>query len=68
MTEQTKSPGPPPCWSRAGLHDFVTELPAHHGVSDGSYARAKAQWGEQGVLEMVTLVGCFATVCWVMNL
>ncbi len=48
-------------------YDFVTELLAHNGVCDASYARAKAQWGEQGVLEMVTLVGYFATVCWVMN-
>lgn len=48
-------------------YDFVSELLAHHGVCDASYARAQARWGEQGVLEMVTLVGYFATVCWVMN-
>jgi 4-carboxymuconolactone decarboxylase len=48
-------------------YDFVTELLARHGVCDATYARATAQWGEQGVLEMVTLVGYFATVCWVMN-
>ena len=47
--------------------DFVTELLQHHGVGNSSYAAALATFGEQGVVELTTLVGYFATVCWVMN-
>ena len=51
----------------AAMVDFVTELLQHHGVSDSSYAAALALFGEQGVVELTTLVGYFAMVCWVMN-
>ena len=51
----------------AQAHDLAMELLAHHGLSDATYACAISRWGEQGVLEMVTLIGYFATVCWVMN-
>ncbi|MDP3171997.1 MAG: carboxymuconolactone decarboxylase family protein [Polaromonas sp.] len=47
--------------------DLVTELLAHHGVCDTSYAAALAVFGEQGVVELTTLAGYFAMVCWVMN-
>ncbi len=47
--------------------DLVSELLAHHGVSDASYAAALAVFGEQGVVELTTLVGYFTLVCWVMN-
>lgn len=46
---------------------LVTELLAHHGVCDASYAAALDVFGEQGVVELTTLVGYFAMVCWVMN-
>ena len=51
----------------AAAVDLVTELLAHHGVCDPSYAAALAVFGEQGVVELTTLVGYFAMVCWVMN-
>lgn len=51
----------------AAMVDFVTELLQHHGVSDGSYAAALPLFGEQGVVELTTLVGYFTMVCWVMN-
>ena len=51
----------------AAMVDFVTELLQHHGVSDSSYAAALALFGEQGVVELTTLVGYFVMVCWVMN-
>lgn len=51
----------------ASMVDFVTELLQHHGVSDSSYAAALALFGEQGVVELTTLVGYFTMVCWVMN-
>lgn len=51
----------------AAAIDLVTELLAHHGVCDASYAAALAVFGEQGVVELTTLVGYFAMVCWIMN-
>jgi len=47
--------------------DFTRELLATHGVSDASYDDALASFGEQGVVELASLVGYFAMVCWVMN-
>ncbi|RYF44119.1 MAG: carboxymuconolactone decarboxylase family protein [Comamonadaceae bacterium] len=51
----------------AAAVDLVSELLAHHGICDASYAAALAAFGEQGVVELTTLVGYFAMVCWVMN-
>lgn len=51
----------------AAVVALVTELLQHHGVCDASYATALGQFGEQGVVELTTLVGYFAMVCWVMN-
>ncbi|MBC5763963.1 carboxymuconolactone decarboxylase family protein [Ramlibacter albus] len=48
-------------------YDFATELLATNGVSDATYADALAQFGEQGVVELTTLVGYFVMVNWVMN-
>ena len=39
------------------IHDFCTELLRNHSVSDATYARAVARWGEQGTIEMVGVVG-----------
>jgi 4-carboxymuconolactone decarboxylase len=47
--------------------DFTRELLATNGVSDPTYARALQQFGEQGVVELATLIGYFAMVSWVMN-
>ena len=47
--------------------DVALEMLQHHGVSDATYALAVAQFGEQGVVELVTLIGYFVMVCWVMN-
>jgi len=47
--------------------DFARELLTTHGVSDDAYGEALAHFGEQGVVELATLVGYFAMVCWVMN-
>lgn len=47
--------------------DVALELLHNHGVSDATYAQALALFGEQGVVELVTLVGYFVMVCWVMN-
>ena len=47
--------------------DFVQELLVTNGSSDLTYQHALARWGEQGVVELATLVGYFALVCWLMN-
>jgi 4-carboxymuconolactone decarboxylase len=47
--------------------DFAQELLATHGASDLGYRAALARWGEQGVVELATLIGYFAMVSWLMN-
>jgi 4-carboxymuconolactone decarboxylase len=47
--------------------DFTRELLHTHGSSDPTYAAALQAFGEQGVVELATLVGYFAMVSWVMN-
>jgi 4-carboxymuconolactone decarboxylase len=47
--------------------DFTHELLTTHGVSDPTYAAALGAFGEQGVVELATLVGYFAMVSWLMN-
>ena len=50
------------------VHDLVVELLANRGWADASYARAVARFGERGVIDLVALVGYFATVCGVLNI
>lgn len=47
--------------------DFAAELLDKHGASEPTYAAAAAQFGEQGVVELVTLLGYFVMVSWLMN-
>lgn len=47
--------------------DFTLELLTTHGVGDPTYEDALAAFGEQGVVELATLVGYFAMVSWLMN-
>jgi 4-carboxymuconolactone decarboxylase len=47
--------------------DFTHELLRTHGTCDPTYAAALAAFGEQGVVELATLVGYFAMVSWLMN-
>src|SRR5688572_15744639 len=47
--------------------DFAQELLSRHGVSDLTYRSALSRWGEQGVVELTTLLGYFTMVSWLMN-
>jgi 4-carboxymuconolactone decarboxylase len=47
--------------------DFSQELMRHHGCSEPTYQAALQRWGEQGVVELATLVGYFVMVSWLMN-
>lgn len=48
-------------------YDFCTELDSNHSVSDATYARALAKFGEQGIVEMVSLHGYYTLIAMVLN-
>lgn len=49
------------------VHDTVTELLATGTLSDDAYARAKAAFGENGVVDLVTLPGYYFMLALVLN-
>jgi 4-carboxymuconolactone decarboxylase len=49
------------------VHDFTVELLNTRGVSDATYRACLQLLGERGVVELVALVGYFATVSMVLN-
>jgi 4-carboxymuconolactone decarboxylase len=49
------------------IHDFCTELLQHHSVSDPTYARSVARFGEQGTIEMVGVVAYYTFQSMVLN-
>ena len=51
----------------AVAYDFTTELLARHGVCDATYARTVAVFGEQGLIDLVGLIGYFAAISMVLN-
>ena len=48
-------------------YDFCVELLRNKGVSETTYRRAVAKFGENGVIDMIGVAGYFATVSMVMN-
>jgi len=49
------------------VYDFCSELGQNHSVSDATYARAVAKFGEQGVIDTTALVGYYTTLAMIMN-
>jgi len=49
------------------LYDFCMELLNNKSVSDGTYARALAKFGENGVVEAASLEGYYTYLSMVMN-
>jgi 4-carboxymuconolactone decarboxylase len=49
------------------IYDFCTELLRNNSVSDATYARAVARWGEQGTIEMVGVVAYYTFQSMVLN-
>jgi 4-carboxymuconolactone decarboxylase len=49
------------------VYDFVTELTLNKGVCDSSYRECINCFGEQGVLDLIGLVGYFILVSMVLN-
>ena len=49
------------------LYEFCMELQRNHGVSDATYERAVERFGEQGVVEIVSLAGYYTMIAMVLN-
>lgn len=49
------------------VYDFCGELFHTHGVSEATYQRAVAKFGEQGVIDMLGVLGYFTAISMVMN-
>ena len=49
------------------VHDFFFELLRARTVSDATYARAVDAFGEQGVVDLVALIGYYTTLAMIMN-
>jgi len=49
------------------VYDFCAELNANQSVSDPTYARALAKFGEAGIVEAASLEGYYAYLALVMN-
>ncbi len=49
------------------VYEFCSELHANKSISDATYARALARFGEQGVMDMLGLNGYYAFIAMVMN-
>jgi 4-carboxymuconolactone decarboxylase len=49
------------------VFEFFAELQATHDVSDATYAAAVGRFGEQGVIDLVGLVGYYGTLALIMN-
>ena len=49
------------------LYDLCMELNRNHSVSDATYARAVAKFGEQGVIDTVGITGYYTLLAMVLN-
>lgn len=49
------------------LYDFLGELLANKGVSDPTYARTVARFGEAGVIDVLGIVGYYTMLAMIMN-
>ena len=51
----------------AAVYDFCDELHRNHSVSDAAYAKAVAKFGEQGVVDIVSVNGYYTWFAMIMN-
>ncbi len=49
------------------LYDLCMELQRNHAVSDATYQRAVDRFGEQGVIEVVSLMGYYTMISMILN-
>ncbi|MDB5642753.1 MAG: hypothetical protein JWN07_2070 [Hyphomicrobiales bacterium] len=52
---------------QAAVHDFTNELMKDRRVSDATYARAQALFGDRGVIDLVGLNGYYSLLAMAMN-
>jgi 4-carboxymuconolactone decarboxylase len=61
-------PSPPELRADLALaRTLASELVGQHRLSDETWTHALKVWGEPALVELLTLVGYFAMVCWLMN-
>jgi len=51
----------------SAAYDFASELQRRKSVSDESYAKARDAFGEQGVIDLVGIIGYYSLLAMVMN-
>jgi 4-carboxymuconolactone decarboxylase len=51
----------------AALYSLISELLHNRNVSDATYARALATFGEQGIVDAVALSGYYSTIAMILN-
>jgi len=49
------------------LHDLLTEALHNRGVCDATYSRALAQFGEQGIVELLAIAGYYSMLAMILN-
>src|SRR5437764_693343 len=49
------------------VHDFCQEYYRDHRVGDATFARAKAQFGERGIVDLVGIMGYYALISATLN-
>jgi 4-carboxymuconolactone decarboxylase len=49
------------------LYELCMELQRNHQISDATYARALERFGEQGVVEVVSLMGYYTMIAMILN-
>ena len=65
IAEGRQPQGLPP--DEAAVYAFSTELHHNQGVSDATWAQALAQFGEQGVVDLIGINGYYSLLSMVMN-
>lgn len=53
--------------AEAIVHDFITELLNTKGVAQPTYEAVVGEFGEQGLIDLVGIVGYFTSMCMVLN-
>ncbi|WP_433435798.1 carboxymuconolactone decarboxylase family protein [Nonomuraea sp. CA-141351] len=51
----------------AGAYDFTLQLVTRQQVDDVTYARAAVEFGDEGLVDMVLLIGLYLSVCAIIN-
>ena len=49
------------------VYEFISELLANKSVSDPTYARAAAKFGEKGIIDLIGIVGYYSLLAMIMN-